>query len=196
MKWKVATGVVTGAFLLLLVAFLLYIRWGSIFGIRHYDSGAVVSEIQRLSELVTVRYTIERVVGLKEPKQPFGEESILIMVQGEALAGVDLANIKPDAISYTGPDGVNIELPPAKLLNTFLNEQQTKVWDRSITWWTPWIAPDPELEHKARMAALEEVRNAALAMGILGQAQKNAETAIRDLLNGLNLRASFVQRPT
>jgi hypothetical protein len=135
------------------------------------------------------------VVGLREPKVPFGEESILLMIQGEALAGVDLERITPRDVSYSGNRALVITLPAAKLFNVFLDEKETKVWDRQITWWTPWVPPDPDLEHKARLQGIEDVRNAALKMGMLDQAQKNAETAIRDLLKAFDVQAKFKTRP-
>ena len=53
------------------------------------------------------------------------------------------------------------------------------------------MAADPDLERKARMAALEEVRKAALESGILQDAEKSAETAIRDFLKALGIEVEF-----
>lgn len=156
---------------------------------------AVITEIHKLNQLVTVRYSIQRVVGIREPKVPFGEESILLMVQGEVLAGIDLDRIRSRDITYAGDRSILIALPPARVLNSFLDENETKVWDRSITWWTPWVPYDPDLEHKARLQAISDIRDAALKMGILDQAQKNARLSIRDLCSTLNLQASFKTRP-
>ena len=158
------------------------------------DSAAVVTQVKQLNQLVTVKYSIQRVVGLREPKVPMGEESILIMVQGEALAGVDLSGLGSRDVAFNGSRSVIVTLPRAKLLHAFLDEKQTKVWDRRITWWTPWIPYDPDLEHKARLEALDDLRAAALNMGILDQAQTNAQIAIRDLLNAFDLKASFKTR--
>ena len=52
-------------------------------------------EIQRLNELVSVKYTIQRVVGLEEQKVPLGSEKLLLIVQAEVLAGIDLSTLKP-----------------------------------------------------------------------------------------------------
>lgn len=195
MKWKLAAAVSTAAFLILLVILLGSALIRHAFGIHFFDSQAVVTQVQKLNQLVTVKYSIQRVVGLREPKVPVGEESILLMVQGEALAAIDLSKLKPSDVTYTGKQSVVISLPPARLLNVFLDEKQTKVWDHQITWWTPWVPYDPDLEHKARMQALDDVRSAALQMGILDQAQTNAESAIRDLLAALQINAVFKKRP-
>lgn len=194
MKWKIAAVSSFLTLLCVLAGAFLYSEF-SAFGLHRLNSGAVVTQIKQLKQLVTVRYTIQRVVGIKEPKQPLGEESILLMVQGEALAGVDLDSITPRNVTYWGKRAIVIALPPAKLFNAFLDEKETKVWDRHITWWTPWVPYDPDLEHKARLEAIDDVRKAALTMGILDQAQKNAESAIRDLLSAFDIKVSFKVRP-
>lgn len=194
MKWKIAAIVSTAVCIVLLAVLVGSAMLSHAFGLHFLDSPAIVTEITRLNQLVTIKYSIQRVVGMREPKVPFGEESILLMVQGEALAGIDLSKLKPGDVAYNGPHSVVITLPRARLINVFLDEKQTKVWDRQITWWTPWIPPDPDLEHKARMQALDDVRNAALQMGILNQAQTSAESSIRDLLAALQLSTTFKKK--
>jgi hypothetical protein len=195
-NWKIAAAFSLFGLLFLLTGILVGPRFRSGFGSHTSDSAAVVTQIKQLNQLVTVRYSIQRVVGITEPKDPFGAESILLTVQGEALAGVDLASMTQRDIIHSGVRSVNVTLPPAKLFNTFLDEKQSKVWDRHITWWTPWVPYDPDLEHRARLSALNEVRDAALAMGILDHARNNAESVIKDFLRALNIDASFKTRAT
>jgi hypothetical protein len=178
------------ALLALITGVLFGPRIKNALGITAADSPTVVTQIQRLNQLVTVRYSIQRVVGIKEPKQPLGEESLLLMVQGEVQAGVDLAHFDSGNVHFSGPHAVTVLLPPAQIVNTFLDEKYTKVWDRRITWWTPWVDYDPDLEHKARQQALEDVKSAALSMGILQQAQQNAESTVRDFLQALHFAAT------
>ena len=177
---------------LVLVAVIAVLGWRYVTASkRPFDAPSILTQVQQLNNLVTVRYSIQRVVGLTEPKVPFGSESILLMVQGEAQAGLDLSQLKAQDVEML-PDGtVAIALPPAKLTDAYLDEKQIKVWDRSVTWWTPWVPYDPDLEHKARLQALDEVRAAALQMGIVTQAQRNAEVSIRDLLGALHLRVKY-----
>ena len=63
--------------------YLYYFGRGEAVVHRVLDPPAVVKEIQRLSELVTVKYSIQKVVGLKEEKVPFGSEQVLLMVQAD-----------------------------------------------------------------------------------------------------------------
>ncbi len=84
-----------------------------------------------------------------------------------------------------------IHLPRSKILASYIDEKQTKVWDRHMTWWTPWIPPDPDLEHKARLRAIDDIQSAAISMGILNEAQKNAENAICDFLKAFHIEVSY-----
>jgi hypothetical protein len=191
MRWKIAAVVSTCALLALLASLFVSGVVRNAFGLRSLDSPSVITQIKQLKELVTVKFSIQRVVGLREPKVPFGEESILLMVQGEVLAGVDLDRLSARDIEYTAEGAATITLPPARLLHLFLDEKQTKVWDRQITWWTPWAPYDPDLEHKARLQAMDDMQHAALSMGILDQAQRNAQMVIRDLLAAFHVQAKF-----
>lgn len=183
--WKKIKFCTVSVIILALGGACLYLYW---FGGRRavvrrvIDPPAVVREIQELSELVTVRYNIQKVVGLEEEKVPFGSERILLMVQGNVLGGVDLSSLSTNDVQVTDGKVVTARLPRAKVMHVYLDEQQTRVWDRTKTWWTPWVPYDPELEQKARLAALEAIQAAAVQMGILSNAQGNAEYTIRKLL--------------
>lgn len=157
--------------------------------VRTLDAPAVVREIQSLSELVSVKYTVQKVVGLEEKKTPVGTEKLLLIVQAEVLAGVDLSQMTPAGIKILPHDEIQLALPPARIFHIVIDDKETKVWDRQITWWTPWVSPDPDLERQARLAATKSVEQAALDMGILDQARRNAETVIRNLMETLGAKS-------
>jgi hypothetical protein len=193
LKWKLLA-LFSSAICLLLTAgtcVRLFLWHRQDLGFYSLNTPAVLAQVKKLNQLTTVKYGIQRVVGMKESKDPFGEESILLMVQGQALAGVDLSTLSPEDVHVADNRGVTLKLPPAKLFHVFLDEKQTKVWDRHITWWTPWVPFDPDLEHKARLAAEDDVRSAALKMGILDEAHRSAETAIGDFLRALHVDVQF-----
>jgi hypothetical protein len=156
---------------------------------RLVDAPAVVKEIQQLNELVTVKYSIQKVVGLKEEKVPFGAEQILLMVQADVLGGIDLTALSTSDVQVMANNTVIVTLPPPKVMHVYVDEKQTRVWDRSKTWWTPWVPYNPELEQKARLDALEAVQAAALEMGILSNAQENAEKTIRGFLHTVGVES-------
>ena len=153
------------------------------------DLPVLVREIQQLSELVSVNCTVQKVVGLEEKKSPFGSEKLLLIVQAEVLAGIELSELTTKDVHVSSDRRITIALPPPKILHVLLDEQQTKVWDRQITWWTPWVPYNPDLERQARLIALESVRETALSMGILDDAQRTAEQSIGYLLRAAGAKA-------
>lgn len=150
------------------------------------DVPAVLRSIQHLKQLVTVRYNIQKVIGLEEQKVPFGTEKVLIMVQAKVSGGVDLGELTSRDVTDSG-QGVTIRLPAPHILDVSIDDKETKVWDRSISWWAVWVSPNPDLEQSARRVALESVHQAALQMGILSNAQENAEITIREFLNNVGV---------
>lgn len=191
MRWKILAALACLAVAILLVADFAYLHFYSGARLRVLDSASVVTQVKQLKNLVTVRYSLQRVVGVTEPRGAFGEESILLMVQGDVQAGVDLSKLKREDIVRTGKQAITIHLPQASLFAAYIDEKQTKVWDRHITWWTPWIPPDPDLEHKARLRAIDDIQLAAISMGILNEAQKNAENGICEFLKAFNIEVNY-----
>ncbi len=156
------------------------------------DPPSILLQVQQLNQLATVKYTVQKVVGLTEQKQPVGSEAILLIIQASVQAGIDLASLREEDVTVR-PDGtVVLRLPPAKILNVTIDEAETKVWDRSKTWWTPWVPYSLDLEQRARRTGLESINKAAIDMGILGQAERNAEASIRGLLGLAGLKAVLV----
>ena len=179
-------------------AAIAFIVWQSVRGASAsltLNSPAIVREIQGLSELISVKYTIQKVVGLEEKKSPVGSEKLLLIVQAEVLAGIDLSTLKPGDVKTLPGNAIYVTLPPPKIVHIVIDDKQTKVWDRQITWWTPWVSPNPDLERQARLTATKSVEDAALEMGILDQAHRNAETVIRNLLQTFGAK-SVVLSPT
>ena len=196
--WKKIKSYTVSTIILALSATCVYLYY---FGRREavvrrvLDPPAVVKEIQRLSELVTVKYSIQKVVGLKEEKVPFGSEQVLLMVQADVLGCVDLAALNTNDVQVAPNNTVTARLPMAKVLHVYIDEKQTRVWDRSKTWWTPWVPFNPELEQKARLAALEAVQAAALEMGILSNAQQNAQKTIWEFLHATGVESVRFEAP-
>ena len=172
---------------LLLIGVLLFIALRPGGALRASDPSAVVYEIRQLSELVSVRYLVQKIVGLEEQKSPLGSEKILIIVQARVLGGIDLNQLRPTDVEQRAGGQWLVRLPPARILHVNIDDKQTKVWDRQVTWWTPWVAPNPDLERQARLKATDEIESAAREMGILEDARRNAETALRALLLGFGI---------
>lgn len=153
------------------------------------DPVSVVHQIQRLNELVSVKYTVQKVVGLEEQKVPFGSEKLLLFVQAEVLAGIDLSKLAAADIKWLPGKRMQLTLPPPKIEHVVIDDKETKVWDRQITWWTPWVPYNPDLERQARLKAKDAIQQAAIDMGILDQARRNAEAGIRSLLETFGVKS-------
>jgi hypothetical protein len=83
---------------------------------------------------------------------------------------------------------MQLTLPPPRIVHIVIDDKETRVWDRRVTWWTPWVPFNPDLERRARLAAKDEIEKAAIEMGILDQAQRNAEGAIKGLLERFGVK--------
>ena len=153
---------------------------------------AVVQRIQRLNRLETVVYSIDTVVeGSKSsavlPDLLAGDR-ILLVVHGQSIAGIDLAQLKPEDVRITGKDGgqsIHVNLPSSQLFLTSIDNQHTRVYVRSTGLLVP---ADPNLETDTRAKAEQQLQQSALADGILDTASKNARATITTLLYGLGFK--------
>ncbi|MDZ7637828.1 MAG: DUF4230 domain-containing protein [Bryobacterales bacterium] len=162
---------------------------------RVFDPPSVVQQIRNLSQLVTVKYTIQKAIALEEKKVPFGAERLLLFVQAEVAAGLDLSQLRAEDIRVQDDGVILVSLPPAEVTSVEMDDKLTRVWDRSITWWTPWVPYNQDLERQARLQARDEAEKAARDMGILTQARRNAEAVIRGLLTSAGAKdVKFLDR--
>jgi len=154
---------------------------------------AIVRRIQRLSRLETVVYSMDTVVeGSKSsavlPDLLAGDR-LLLVVHGQAIAGIDLAQLKPEDIHITedrnGTRSVHVTLPASQLFATTLDNQHTRVYARS----TGLLVPvDQNLESQTRAKAEQQLQQTALADGILDAARKNARATVTTLLYTLGFQ--------
>ena len=156
-----------------------------------YDTSvpAVVQRIQRLSRLETVVYSTDTVVeGSKSsPVLPdlLAGARILLVVHGQSIAGIDLAQLKPEDVRIgekNGARSIRVTLPASQLFITTLDNQRTRVYARS----TGLLVPvDQNLESDTRARAEQQLQQAALSDGILDTARKNARATVTTLLYSL-----------
>ncbi len=145
----------------------------------------VVDRIQRLQRLETVVYTMDKVVtGAKEnsilPDFLAGDR-LLMLVHGEVVAGIDFSELKPGDVKVNKQE-VRLHLPAAQVFSVRLDSAKTRVYSRQTGLLVP---TDPDLETQVRQEAERELRESALADGVLRTAQQNATSTINSLLQGL-----------
>jgi hypothetical protein len=157
------------------------------------SSATVVEQIQKLSRLETVVYSIDKVVeGQREnvllPDFLAGEK-LLLVAHGEVIAGIDFGKLKQGDVTVSG-DAVKVNLPASEVLTTRLDNQHTRVYSRSTGLM---VSADPNLESVVRQAAEQQITQAAMADGILDKAHTNAVAEVTTLLYGLGFHTVSVK---
>ena len=163
-----------------------YLIWGSTSG----GGGEVVLGIRRLNELATVEQTVQAIVVEEESEKigpvplpdMIGGEKLLLVAVGEVEAGVDLDELEEDDVRVLG-ETVAVTLPEARVLDSSLDEDATKLYDRDRGLLK--IQGNDELIEEARRSALEQIEGEAMNNNILEQAENNAEDSIRALVTSL-----------
>ena len=147
---------------------------------------AVVEKIQRLNRLETVVYSLDTVVAdglsLATPSGAPGDR-VPLVVHGKSVAGIDLAQLKPEDVRIDADGhGIEVTLPPAQLFSTKLDDQRTRVLVRS----TGTLVPMSQtLGPEIRARAQDQLQQAALGDGILDAARRNAHATVTALLYSL-----------
>jgi len=153
----------------------------------------VVDRIQRLQRLETVIYTMDKIVtGAKEnPLLPnfLAGDRLLMLVHGEVVAGIDFSNLKPGDVRVDGKQ-VRLRLPAPQIFSIRIDSAKTRVYSRQTGFLVP---TDPDLETQVRQEAERQLHEAAMAGGILRNAQQNAASTIRSLLQGLGFEKVEVE---
>jgi hypothetical protein len=150
----------------------------------------VVEKIQRLSRLETVVYSLDTVVEGDRSSAVLPDalagDKILLVVHGESIGGIDLAQLKPEDVRIdAGSRSIHVTLPASQLFVTTLDNKNTRVYART----TGLLVPvDQNLESDTRAKAQDQLQQAALSDGILDAARKNARTTVTALLYSLGFQ--------
>lgn len=139
-------------------------------GLREEKTDSVIEQMQTLSELVTVKYVVEKVVILDDAKW-YGESRVLLLAHGVVKAGIDLKRLKPGNVVVSGKT-ISIRLPPPELTDAYLDDRRSRIIDHTTGLLRSF---DKDLEQTAREQAVMEVRAAAVQNGILNDATQRAE---------------------
>jgi hypothetical protein len=178
-----------GAFLGILLA-TLFARPSPV---RVFNPNAVVQQIRTISELSTVKYVIQKVVVMEVPPESLlgqmfaGDNRVLLVAQGIVKAGIDLSQMNARHLDISGTR-IRLKLPPPRITDVYLDESQTSVVERTTGLFRSF---DKNLEQNARQIAVEDIRRAARANGILKDAEDRARVQIRQLFEPLGYQVEF-----
>lgn len=156
------------------------------------DPVTIINEVQALSRLETIRYTIEKVITAETNQGAlalFFGDRLLFVAHGYVIAGIDMGKVRSEDLWLEGGT-LNVRLPASEVLVSTLDNDKSYVYDRQTGFFTK---VDPALETQARQVAEQEILNAALDDGILAQATTNAQTYLRWFFETLGYKQiSFV----
>jgi len=178
-------GVLIAALVFTFLGLYAFLRYGQMQS-KKIDSTAVIMKVRALSRLETASFTIERIIDIKESTGTkltdvlFGD-SILLIAQGEVVAGIDLSKLTEKDITIEDKK-ITLRLPAPEILTSRLDSEKTRVYDRRQGLFTK---GDKNIESKARSQAEASIRKAACDGKILDQAYENAKKQIRTLLLAL-----------
>ncbi|MHB1305836.1 MAG: DUF4230 domain-containing protein [Limisphaerales bacterium] len=169
-RLAIVGGVVLGLVLLCLALGFVLIRWIDASGSpRPLNTATLLTQIQGLSQLVTVKYVLEKVVVLEDVKI-YGENRVILVAHGVVKAGVDLSRLTPGDVSTEG-SRVRVRLPMAGITDVYLDESQTQVLEHSTGLLRRF---DKDLQQSARREGMEAIRRNARYTGIVDDANERA----------------------
>lgn len=172
-----------GMIIALCLFFGAYSRNGGLFRSPQMTSTAtILRQVQTLSQLVTVKYMLEKVVDVKDARW-YGDNRVLLIAHGIVKAGINLTNIQPSDIQIAGKK-ITLTLPHPVITDAYLDDHHTQVLERSTG---VLRAFDKDLEQNARKQAVDELRVQALDAEILKDARDRAEAELKALF----LRTGF-----
>jgi len=166
---------------------------------RFANTPSVVLQIQSLSELVTVKYVIEKVVFAETAKTttidqllPGRDDKLILLAHGIVKAGVDLSKLRPEDVEVNG-QSIRINVPKAVVTDQYLDENATQVLDRRTGLLRTY---DQKLEQQARQEAVTQIVRAARLNGIEREANDHARQQLSVLLKSLGYKEVQVQTRT
>jgi hypothetical protein len=165
---------------------------------RTYDTPVLVQQVQTLSDLVTVKYVVEKVEVWQDPPSGVlsqfvaGDNRILLLARGVIKAGVDLGKLKPADLRIDGKT-IWINLPAARVTDAYLDDKETKVVERTTGFLRSF---DKDLEQNIRRTAVEDMRQSASRGGILRDADERARTQLASFFTLMGFeKVEFNVRP-
>lgn len=141
------------------------------------DTEVVVTEIKKISKLVTACWYEDVVMSDSKPSRYFGSDDLCIIVKGKVRAGYDFSKFGAEQLAVSG-DTVSVALPEPEILEVIVNPSGTEVYDESGSWSHEEIRA---LTNKARARLINDARSS----GILDKARGSAEAQLDDLFRSM-----------
>jgi hypothetical protein len=147
----------------------------------------IIFDINDLGSLETTEFAMRTVVNLENDpsnlwQKVFGTDQLLLMAEGEVVAGFDLQKIDQKKDVRVQGASVKITLPPAEILYSRIDNEKTYVYERETGLLVP---PDPTLEGRARLLAEQDMVKWAEQRGIYQKAEIAGRVYLENFLRSL-----------
>jgi hypothetical protein len=160
---------------------ILFPRWiGAGSAPKVYNTATVLKQVQTLSQLVTVKYVMEKIEVLADPPQnPLraalpDDTHVTLIAHGIVKAGIDLSKLQTSDIRISGTK-LMLRLPMAQITDAYLDDKLTQVVERNTGFLRTF---NKDLEQTARQNAIDDIRRAARTSGILKDAEERARAQL------------------
>ena len=144
------------------------------------DPVTIIHEVRSLARLESIQYSVEKVITAEIAQGQldflFGDK-LLFVAHGTVIAGIDLGKMTTQNL-WLEDGALYVNLPEPEVFVASLNNDQSYVYDRDTGILRK---SDANLETQARQVAEQEILEAALADGILDQADINGEAYMERL---------------
>ncbi len=146
----------------------------------------VINRINELGRLETTEYVMQTVVDLENDpsnlwQKIVGSDKLMLLAEGEVVAGIDLEKIKSEDIAVRGTI-VRIVLPAPEILYSRIDNTKTQVYERQTGLF---VEPDHTLEARARQLAEKALVDWATERGIHDDAERQGRIQIENFLRSL-----------
>jgi hypothetical protein len=165
-----------GRLLLLLTYFLLFACKKA-----ENKEASVVQSIQQTGQLVTVEYSLSKVVRAADNRTWYkiGGRRILISTEATVKAGVDLQSITAGDVSITGDD-IRLNVPSPQVFSVSIPPDKIRVLYEEVSFLRERFTA---VEREALLRQAErQIRSLTDSLGILKTARTNADIFLRKLL--------------
>ncbi|HQD10586.1 MAG TPA: DUF4230 domain-containing protein [Flavihumibacter sp.] len=152
------------------------------------DRIAQVLQVRDMADLATTEYSVTKIVKASDDKTwyKFGDRKILMSVEADIRAGIDLAQLKKEDVIINGKS-IQLNLPAPKIISVNLPPEKIKVEYEDIG---PLHDPFDNAARDALLAQAEKQIRASIGQtSILADTEKNT----RNLLSNFLQQAGYEQ---
>lgn len=146
----------------------------------------VIKHVKDLGRLETTEYAMQTVIDLENDpsslwEEIVGSDKLMLVAEGEVVAGFDLGLIQEEDIQVDGTSVV-ITLPAPDILYSRIDNERTYVYERDTGLF---VQPDQTLESRARQLAEEALVEWAVRRDIYDEAERSGRLRVENLLRSL-----------